>query len=120
MRAKHGRLVFQNEYEVGLLRMWIFRRMLKVSYLEFNTNEEVMKLEKMKKELEINIKIRKARYFRHLIREKFQRDLMEGMVEGTSMRGQPRRMWTTDINEWIAKTYAEAKRAAQDRWHYRR
>jgi len=94
--------------------------MLKISYLEHKTNDEVLNLANVKRELAINIKKRKARYFGHIIRrEKFQKEIMEGVAEGKRKRGRPRRTWMTDIKEWTKKSYVEASRMAQNRsgWH---
>jgi len=102
---------------IEAFEMWLYRRMLKISYVEHKTNDEVLNLMKTKRELVKNIKIRKTRYFGHIIRgERLQKDLMEGVVEGIRKRGRPRRMWTTDIKDWTGRSYGGEARTAQDRW----
>ena len=48
--------------------MWAYRRMLRVSWTEHKTNEEVLKTAKTTRSLLSTIKKRKCQYFGHVIR----------------------------------------------------
>ena len=50
-----------------------------------------------------------------------QKDILEGMVEGTRKRGRPRKSWMGDIRvvTWTGKSRVELSRAAQDRTKWR-
>ena len=59
--------------------MWLYRRMLRISWKEHKTNGEVLHKMKTKRSLLNTIKKRKCQYFGHIIRGNgVQRLLMEG------------------------------------------
>ena len=46
--------------------------------------------------------------------------VLEGRVDGSRMRGRPRRTWGQDIKDWAkAKHLGEVKRKAEDRVKWR-
>ena len=67
--------------------MWCYRRMLRISYTDRKSNEEVLRIVKAKRELLETFKNRKIKYFGHVIREE---GLMAHMVMGkiNPTRGQ--------------------------------
>ena len=96
--------------------MWLYRRMLRISWTEHKTNEEVLNQMKTKRTLLNTIKTRKLQYFGHIIRkDHIQRLLMEGRMNGKRGRGRPRTMWTDNIKKWTNLSYSDCIRAAQDR-----
>ena len=96
--------------------MWLYRRMLRISWKEHKTNGEVLHKMKTKRSLLNNIKKRKCQYFGHIIRgNEVQRLLMEGRINGRRGRGRPRTMWTDNIKEWTKISYNDCIRVAQDR-----
>ena len=104
------------ENQINAFEMWLFRKMLCISYQDHITNEEVLKRVQEKRTLLQTIKKRKCTFFGHVIRsDGLQRQLMEGRVEGARQRGRMRRQWTTDIVEWLGIHYGEAVRATQCR-----
>ena len=71
--------------------MWCIRKMLRVSYTEHRTNEEVMRAANHKRSMKEEIIKRKARYLGHILRKNgIQRQLMEATVVGSRGRGRPR------------------------------
>ena len=60
----------------------MYRRMLKISYTSHTTNEEVLKrIHENGLLLEKNIKMRKTKYFGHLVRkDMMQKSLLEGKI----------------------------------------
>ena len=104
------------EKRIHAFEMWLFRKMLRISYQEHITNEEVLRRVQEKRTLLQTIKKRKCTFFGHVVRnDGLQRHLLEGRVEGARQKGRPRRQWTTDILEWMGVRYGEAVRAAQNR-----
>ena len=95
--------------------------MLKISWSDKITNEEVLnKIQNRSVLLENILRIRKLRYFGHLIRRNnISRLLLEGQINGRRQRGRPRAMWTNNITEWTEMQYSEAVRAAENRGRWR-
>ena len=85
--------------------------MLKISWTEKFTNEEVLSRMKMKKRLFTIIQIRKLKYFGHISRHNsMQTTLLNSRVDGKRGRGRLRTSWTSNIKEWTGKRYIEAVR----------
>ena len=101
--------------------MWTYRRMLKISWTDKITNEEVLnKIQNKSLQLENILRLRKLRYFGHLIRRNnISRLLLEGQINGRRQRGRPRAMWIDNIKEWTQMQYSEAIRAAENRSRWR-
>ena len=108
------------EDKINAFEMWLYRRMLKVSYQDHVTNEEILQRIQERPKLLTEMKRRKMLYLGHIIRgNEIQRDILGGMVEGTRKRGRPRISWFGDIVKWTGKTRVELMRAAQDRDKWR-
>ena len=60
--------LFTMESKLESFEMWAYRRMLRVSWTEHKTNEEVFKTAKTTRSLLPTIKKRKCQYFGHVIR----------------------------------------------------
>ena len=72
--------------------MWLYKRMLRISWREHKTTGEVLHKMKSKRSLLNTIKIRKCQYFGYIIRGNgVQRLLMEGRINGSRGRGRPRK-----------------------------
>ena len=75
--------------------------MLKISYTDHVTNEEVLRRVGEKPSLTKNIIKRKLQYFGHIIRQdSLQKLLIEGKVDRKRGRGRPRRTWLSDVTGW--------------------
>ena len=100
--------------------MWVYRRVLKISWTEKITNEEVLRRMGTGREIVRQFKTRKLQYLGHLIRHNStQLQLIEGKIEGRRSRGRPRNTWTTDITTTKGLKFNQLKRASEDRkrWH---
>ena len=70
------------EDRINALEMWIYRRMLKVSYTDKVSNEEILRRVGGKRNLVRMIKTRKMQYFGHIVRaDGMQRLLLDGKIE---------------------------------------
>ena len=96
--------------------MWCYRRMMRISYIEHKTNNEVLEMVTSKRALLCIIKKRKTEYFGHLIRMNgLQRILLEGKVNGKRGKGRPRITWMENIKMGTELKYSECVRLAEDR-----
>ena len=78
--------------------IWIYRRVLKISWMEKITNEEVLRRMGTDRDILRQFKMRKLQYLGHLIRHNAsQLQLIEGKIKGRLSRDRPRNTWTTDI-----------------------
>lgn len=104
---------------VNAFEMWCYRRMLKISYIDRVTNEEV--LDRAQEDLHFlnDMKRRKLEYAGHVLRGSSglaHLAILEGKVDGVRPVGRPRLTWTDDIIEWTGlETYVKVKRVAEDR-----
>ena len=97
-----------------------FIAVLKISWKEKITNEEVLRTMGTGREIVRQFKTRNLQYLGHLIRHNTsQIQLIEGKTEGIRSRGRPRNTWTTDITNTNGMKYCKPKRAAEDMriWH---
>ena len=103
--------------------MWVYRRVLKISWTDKITSEEVLRRMGTGRQIVRQFKTRKLQYLGHIIRHRgpntSQIQLIEGKIEGRRSRGRPRNTWTTDITTTNGMKYYQLKRAAEDRkrWH---
>ena len=103
--------------------MWCYRRMLKISWKDKCTNEQV--LHGMQTELHFmkDMKKRKLEYGGHVMRGssgKMHLYILEGKVFGKRDRGRPRKTWMGDLVKWTGfKSYGEVKRSAEDRHRWK-
>ena len=89
--------------------------MLKISYQQHISNEDILVGLTVRPQLMKMIKERKCRYFVHIVRGEryeYQRLLLECTVDGKRGRGRPR---FSNIRDWMGIDYATVVRKAQDR-----
>ena len=95
--------------------MWAYRRMLRVSWTEHKTDEEVLRMVNTASSLLPTIKKRKCQYFGHVIRARsIQKLLPEGKIEGKRERERLRITWMKNIKEWLGHTHNGCVRRAED------
>jgi len=81
--------------------MWIWRRIIKVSWTEHKTNEEVLKMVDTEKELMDTLRSRQKRWLCHIRRhDSLLRITLERRIQGKKCCGRPR---TVFLN-WLFKT----------------
>ena len=116
-------LTKQLKKKIQAFEMWCFRRILKISWQERITNEEVLKKIGEKNQLLTEIIKRKTQYAGHIMRGSSTEQakvLLEGRYEGNRVRGRPRREWLEDVKEHMQeKNYGRLKRIAEDRMKWK-
>lgn len=83
--------------------MWIYRRILKISWTERVPNEEVLRKMNKEKEVLLTIKKRKLQYLGHVMRgEKYQllQLIVQGKIVGKRSIGRRRNSWMKNLREW--------------------
>lgn len=101
---------------IEAFEMYIYRRMLRISWMQRVTNVEVLKRMNKEQELLKTVKVRKLQYIGHVIRGdryKMLRLIMDGRIEGKRSVGRRQNSWTKDLRRWYGKkTSIEVFRAA--------
>lgn len=98
--------------------MWLMRRMLKISWTDHITNNEVLQRFQKDRELLTIIKRRKTAYFGHILRNKKYKLLqliMKGKIEGKRGVGRKRISWLRNIKNWTGMNTQQLFRVAEDR-----
>ena len=96
---------------------WCYRRMLKISWKDKITNEEVYQKIGEKNDIWRSIKNRRTGLVGHILRhENMIKMILEGMTEGKRCRGRLRLHYTKQLMEDMNCTsYQELKRRAEKR-----
>ena len=81
--------------------MWTYRQMMRISWKEHKSNEEVLNVMKRSLKLMKIIKKRKYEYIGHIIRRSnsIQRLLLEARIDGKRGRGGPRTIRMDNIKD---------------------
>jgi len=97
--------------------MWFYRRMLKISWEERVTNEEVLAKANAKRTIMRTIKSRKIRFLGHVMRRNGPENLaITGKIKGKRARGRQRMTFINNIKEWTNTSNAnDVLHAAYDR-----
>ena len=107
------------EKRVNAFEQWCYRRMLKKSWKDKVTNENVLDRIETKLHFMKVMKKRKLEYSGHVLRGSSGNThfiSLEGKVSGKRAIGRPRATWLKDIIDWTRiDSYEEIKRAAEDR-----
>lgn len=102
--------------KIEACEMWLYRRVLRISWTEHTTNEEVLKRMKKDKELVKIVKVRKLQYLGHIMRNESKYSLLQLIIQGKidSRRGPGRRRisWLHNLRKWTGKTSTELFRIA--------
>jgi len=93
------------------MRVW--RRMLKISWVDKVSNAEVLQKVQENKSILDTVQHRKFRWIGHILRhDSLLHDIIEGRMKGKVTRGRKRLQRLSDV---ISKSYEELKREVEDR-----
>jgi len=114
MELKHGQCITQADKErLEALEMWIWRRKLKISWVDKVSNAEVLHKVQENKSILGTVQHRKFRWIGHILRhDSLLRDIIEGRMKEKFTRGRKRLQMLSDV---ISKSYEVLKREVEDR-----
>uniref|UniRef100_A0A2H1V1U0 SFRICE_035738 n=1 Tax=Spodoptera frugiperda TaxID=7108 RepID=A0A2H1V1U0_SPOFR len=98
--------------------MWVYRRILKISWTDRISNVKVLRLLNKKTEILNTIKRRKLQYFGHIMRnDKYQllQLLIQGKIQGKRPPGRRRTSWLKNLRTWFNMSTRSLFRAAVSR-----
>jgi hypothetical protein len=101
---------------IEAFEMWCYRRILKISWMDMVTNEEVLERMAEKRTLWNVVKKRRNEWIGHVIRHGgLLRLTIEGCVEGKNCRGRSQMEYLQQImKDQRCKSYEETKRKASN------
>ena len=121
--AEGWTLLKADENRIQAAEMWIYRRMLRISWKERRTNDSVMLELNTTRQLLGLVLRRKLSFLGHTHREggcQLVKTVIQGKVPGKRRRGKPRASYGNNITKWMGKTTSEVIRETQERDRWRR
>ena len=83
---------------IEAMEMWIWRRMMRISWVERQTNEEVLRRVEEERSLMMVIRRRQMKFLGHIMRRgELERVVLTGYVEGRRARGRQRETFMNGI-----------------------
>jgi len=108
---------------IEAFEMWIWRRMLKISWTEHKKNVEVLKTVEARRELIDTLRSRQKTWLGHVLcHGSLVRTVLEGRLPGKKGRGRPKEM----LLSWLLETdvedmdYSQLKELAQEQTKWSR
>ena len=93
------------EEKLQAMEMWIWRRMLKISWTERKSNEEVLRMIGEKRELTKTVRKRQMKFIGHTMRRGgIENLILTGMIEGKRGRGRPREKYMDGVMRAVGAT----------------
>ena len=90
------------ESRIEAVEMWFLRRMLRISWGDHISNEEVLKRAGEERKLNKMIRKRQAEFIGHIMRkEGLEEIIITGKIEGKRGRGRPRLNYLTSLSKWM-------------------
>ena len=107
--------------KITAFEFWYYRRILKIRWNDYVSNEEVLKIKIEKPELLQSVIKRKIRYLGHILKESAGKDLkkMTMIVNEKKGRGKRRTNWTSIVFENVKiedMRTAELKAKDKEKW----
>ena len=95
---------------------WLYRRMLRISWKDMVTNQEVYRRMNIKQSLLVDIVCRQMSFLGHVLRKKEMKHLIvTSFVNGKHARGRQRETFITYLGKFTNKPPMELLRLAKDR-----
>ncbi|KMQ95932.1 endonuclease-reverse transcriptase [Lasius niger] len=114
--AEAWTLTQASEKEIDAFEMWIYRRLMRISWVNHMTNAEVLQRIGQEKEILNTIKQRKLEYFGHVMRNKERYRILQLVIEGRifEKKSPGRRVisWLGNLRQWFGLSSNELFRRA--------
>ena len=104
------------ERRIAAAEMWFFRRILKVSWTERVSNDEVLRRAGVERSLLKSIRKRQLEFLGHIMRKEGLENLsITGKIDGRRSRGRQRLTYIGSISKWTNRTEQNILKATKDR-----
>ena len=92
------------ERRLETAEMWYIRRIMRISWTEKTSNEEVMEMAGYKRPLLETIRKRQLQFFGHINRaDGLEKQILSGKICGTKSRGRQRTKYTDSLNNLVTR-----------------
>ena len=109
--------------KINACEMWIWRKMLRISWMEKRANEWVridIGIEN-NDSLQQTVLTRKLGFFGHVMRSNgLEKDMMLAYEEGRRKQGRPRKRWLDEVQETTGMNLEQLREATSERKQWRR
>ena len=109
---------------INAMEMRCYRRLLRISYKDHITNEELRR--RINNEIGPHpdilsiVKARKLRWYGHVTRSSgLSKTILQRNVDGKRKRDRPRKRWHCNFKEWTGISFADSQRTTEDRQMWR-
>ena len=103
------------ERRIEAAEMWFYRRMLRISWIDRVTNEEVLRRIGAKRSLLHKIRKRQLEFLGHAMRkEGLEEQILTGMIEGKRSRGRQRLKYIECLGKWMNVESTDLLRTTKD------
>ncbi len=91
--------------------MWFYRRMLKISWTEYKSNEEIMRMADAERNIMKTIGRRQLKFLGHVLRKEGLENLcLTGKIEGQRARGKQRTKYLDCLVNWMKEQVSVRER----------
>ena len=116
INVRHGQFLWLCRKKLDAFETWLYRRMLRISWKDIVTNEEVYLRTNIKLSLLVDIVRRQMRFLGHVLRkEEMECLVVTGFVDSKRARGRQRETFLTYLGKFTNKPPMELLRLAKDR-----
>jgi len=110
-----------SEKKLEAAEMWLYRRMMRISWIKKVSNEKVLQMVKKERSLLRTIRKRQLKFVGHVIRkEGLEKLILEGKIEGKRQRGRQRLRYMDGLASAVGCSVVEVLRRAGDRIGFRK
>ena len=107
------------------MEMRFYRKILRISYKDHVTNEEVRaKIQQaigLHKDLLTIVQRRKLQWYGHVSRSSgLAKIILQGTMKGGRRQGRQRKRWEDNIREWTGLEFGKSQRAVENRERWRK
>jgi hypothetical protein len=110
--------------KIDACEMWIWRRLLRISWTEKRTNVSVLQeIGQLRGDMTLQQRAirQKLTYFGHVMRaDGMEKEMMLACGEGTRRKGRPRTRWMEEVHKRTAMNLAQLRDAVRSRDEWRR
>ena len=118
--CESGTLTADPQRRIQAMEMRRFRKILRISYKDYVTDEEVRaKIQQAigpHENLLTIVKRRKLQWYGHVSRSSgLAKTILQGTVNGGRRQGGQRKRWEDNIREWTGLEFGKSQRAVENR-----